>query len=132
MKGVCTAIIAMIVLFSVFMIISPNKAFSEEALWKIAGIGKAEEGRELIVINGSTRDMPFVVICAKRHLQDLIKYFGVKNSSNLIGKKYFPRKNSKKVPDIIKLITRTFIEEKEVEEKEQFEQNFDPPPFKKI
>lgn len=131
MKKVFAAMVAMVILFSVSLI-ATDSAFSEEALWKIKGAGKIEGGRALLFIEDTTRSVSLVLVPTKKQSQSLIKYFGVKDVLSLIGKKYFPGKNSEKDPGVIKLITKNIIEEKKIEEKEQLEQNFDPPPYKRI
>ena len=131
MKKVFAAMVAMVILFSVSLI-ATDSAFSEEALWKIKGAGKIEGGRALLFIEDTTRSVSLVLVPTKKQSQSLIKYFGVKDVLSLIGKKYFPGKNSEKDPEVIKLITKNIIEEKKIGEKEQLEQNFDPPPYKRI
>ena len=131
MKKVFAAIVAMVILFSVSLI-ATDSAFSEEALWKIKGAGKIEGGRALLFIEDTTRSVSLVLVPTKKQSQSLINYFGVKDVLSLIGKKYFPGKNSEKDPEVIKLITKNIIEEKKIGEKEQLEQNFDPPPYKRI
>ena len=128
MKKTCVTITVIMVLFFVFSIV-PNIALSEEALWKIKGAGKMEGGRALLFIEDTTRSVSLVLVPTKKQSQSLIKYFGVKDVLSLIGKKYFPGKNSEKDPEVIKLITKNIIEEKKIGE---MEQNFDPPPYKRI